>query len=1490
MDGQQVGLFLNQKTQMNSPHFNQPRSLTANIYQPCPTVGRKWFGALITSLAAVLLLHAASAIGQESAPAVTGVSPANTATAVPVSAAVTATFSEAIDPLTVNSSTFELLDSSGEVVPATMAYDSNTLTATLTPSSALAYSATYTATLKGGTTDPRIKDLAGDSLTADYTWSFVTAQAPSPEPTGWYAGDMHVHRSCGGSPVDVSTIHDAMVAQDVSVVSLLADMGNGEVQNPVTDLPKVNGQDDPISTPGRIIHWDAEWHWDATYSQYAHQALGGHLVNLGLTEAQQIWQEYTYPIINWAHQQGGISGFCHMQYLGEDFPTTLTCCTPIEYPVEVALGTADFIAEDVDGGDTAIDAYYRLLNCGFRPGLAAGSDYPCGQVIGPMLTYGQVAGGQLTYQGWIDAIARGRTVVSRVGHTQYLNLQVNGTATPGDEIKLTGPGDVPVSVQWTVTQSLARTIELVCDGVVVASKDAQAGPGAPDTLTATVTFTNSGWLCARVMGTNGHEVHTAAVFITVNGAPVRASVDDANFYVQWMDNLITNTSPGGVWNSYFPTSLAAAQARYQAALTVYQQIAAGLDVAPTVVTPLPTNAAVAVPIGSSVTATFSEALDASTVSGSTFILTDASGDSVAASVTYDAGRRRATLTPSSPLAYLTTYTATLKGGSSGIKDPAGTALAADSVWSFSTAALTLPTVSSTSPASDASGVVPFTTVSATFNEALNPSTVNASTFQLNDASGSLVPATVTYNNSSYTATLTPSSPLTAGTYTATLKSGVNGITDVTGNELAADYVWSFAVANYTGPYTIWSPATVPGTVADPDVSPVELGVKFRSSVNGYITGIRFYKSATNTGTHLGNLWTGSGTLLATATFTNETSSGWQEVSFDSPVAITANTTYVASYHTSTGHYSQDDDYFVSGVDSPPLRALAAGEDGPNGVYLYSAASAFPTSTYLSANYWVDVVFTTTVGPDVTPPTVVSTSPVAGATAVAVGSSVTATFSEAIASSTVSGTTFELRDSANALVPATISYNASTLTATLTPSVALAYNTIYTVTLMGGATDPRIKDLAGNALAGDDVWSFTTADLPPIPPTNGPGGPILVISAATSSFSPYYAEILRAEGLNEFTAMDISLVTNIAVLNNYDVVILGDMPLTASQVSMLTDWVNAGGNLIAMRPDKQLTALYGLSDAGGTISEGYMAINTNTPIGKGIVGDTLQFHGTADRYTLSGASSLATLYSDATTPTVYPAVASYNQGSGHVVIFTFDLARSIVYMRQGNPAWAGQEGDGATGIRATDMFVHPGQPNWIDTSKLLIPQADEQMHLLTHAIEQLNALRRPLPRLWYFPNLLKGVLIMTGDSEGCDGSCVDVPMQDVDSHGGYYTAYLLGTQPTPAQVNNWLAAGNGVAVHYDDTAEATAPTVSGMTAVYDTMTQAFTNAYGFAPRTVRNHWIVWVGWSEQAEIEASPWDRSGLQLLPLGIVAGQYAGVLHWEWLAYAFLRPQWRPY
>jgi hypothetical protein len=427
------------------------------------------------------------------------------------------------------------------------------------------------------------EDAAGNVSASKSAFVVITLQTTVPEPAGWYAGDMHVHRSCGESPEAVSSMFDRMTPQNLAVISLLADMGNGEVQDPITDLPLVNGQDDPISTSGQILHWDAEWHWDATYDQYPHQALGGHIVALGISDAQQIWDEYTYPVIDWVHQQNGIAGFAHLEYLDGGIPQSLTCCTPIEYPVEVALGSADFISEDVDDvtytgptlyPENAIQAYYKLLNTGFRPGFAAGTDYPCngGGALGSLLTYVQVAGGQMSYRNWIEGIANGRTVVSRNGHNEFLNLTVNGTASPGDEIDLAAAGSVQVTVQWTATQDYTGTVELVSNGVVVASKQATVAPGVPVNLTATVNFATSGWLAARRMDANGHLVHTAAVFVTVKNAPVRASAVDAQFYVDWMDNLLQMTSPGGAWNSFFVNSLSEAQSRYQSAKSIFQQI------------------------------------------------------------------------------------------------------------------------------------------------------------------------------------------------------------------------------------------------------------------------------------------------------------------------------------------------------------------------------------------------------------------------------------------------------------------------------------------------------------------------------------------------------------------------------------------------------------------------------------------------------------------------------------------------------------------------------------------------------------------------------------------------------------------------------------------------------------------------------------------------------------------------------------------------------
>ena len=171
--------------------------------------------------------------------------------------------------------------------------------------------------------------------------------------------------------------------------------------------------------------------------------------------------------------------------------------------------------------------------------------------------------------------------------------------------------------------------------------------------------------------------------------------------------------------------------------------------------------------------------------------------------------------------------------------------------------------------------------------------------------------------------------------------------------------------------SLWSASTVPLVPDADDPSALEVGLKFLSDVDGFVQGVRFYKSVNNNGTHVGNLWTSTGTRLATATFANETASGWQEVLFDLPVAIVANTTYVVSYHTNDGHYSASPAYFSSlGVDRAPLHAPLAATAGGNGVFLYGP-TAFPTSTFTATNYWVDVRFDST--PDTTSPVIADVS-------------------------------------------------------------------------------------------------------------------------------------------------------------------------------------------------------------------------------------------------------------------------------------------------------------------------------------------------------------------------------------------------------------------------------------------------------------------------------------------------------------------------------------
>jgi hypothetical protein len=181
---------------------------------------------------------------------------------------------------------------------------------------------------------------------------------------------------------------------------------------------------------------------------------------------------------------------------------------------------------------------------------------------------------------------------------------------------------------------------------------------------------------------------------------------------------------------------------------------------------------------------------------------------------------------------------------------------------------------------------------------------------------------------------------------------VSGAQNTSGQTMSSPFGWTFTTGAVSQcPCSVWQNGAPSGAVDAADTSAVNLGVQFQSSSGGKVIGVRFYKYADNTGSHVGSLWSSTGALLATGTFTNETASGWQELDFSSPVTITANTTYVVSFHTDAGHYAVTTSGLASAVTNGPLTALAGG-----GVYTYGSTNTFPSNTFNASNYWVDVVY------------------------------------------------------------------------------------------------------------------------------------------------------------------------------------------------------------------------------------------------------------------------------------------------------------------------------------------------------------------------------------------------------------------------------------------------------------------------------------------------------------------------------------------------------
>ncbi|MDD5092366.1 MAG: Ig-like domain-containing protein, partial [Candidatus Wallbacteria bacterium] len=420
---------------------------------------------------------------------------------------------------------------------------------------------------------------------------------------------------------------------------------------------------------------------------------------------------------------------------------------------------------------------------------------------------------------------------------------------------------------------------------------------------------------------------------------------------------------------------------------------------PTVSSTFPATGAVGSAVNGNITATFSEGISPGTVTSNSFTLMQGT-TLIPCDVTYVG--TIATLNPTSNLAANTLYTALLKKA---VTDLAGNALVLDSTWSFTTGAAldtTAPVVSSTIPASAATGVAVNSNITGTFSEAMAPATVTTATFTLRQG-GAPVTCEVTYVG--MIGTLHPTDNLKAGTvYSAEISTTAK---DLAGNALAVKKTWSFTTGTTADATAPLASSTVPANAATGVAINANISVTFSEAMNpATITSVSFTLKQGATAIESSVATVGS---IATLNPIND---------------LAASTQYTATITTA-------------------VRDLAG-------------------NALAVAKTWS---FTTGAASDTTAPAVSSTLPASAATAVAVNANVTATFSEAMDPSTITAAIFTLLQGTVAvLCDATY---VGTI-ATLNPVADLTAGTIYTATITTGA-----KDLAGNALAVAKTWSFTT---------------------------------------------------------------------------------------------------------------------------------------------------------------------------------------------------------------------------------------------------------------------------------------------------------------------------------------------------------------------------------------------------------------------------------
>jgi len=1054
-------------------------------------------------------------------PTVVSTVPANGAASVAVNTTISATFSEAMNAATINAATFTVTGPGATPVAGAVTFAGTT--ATFTPTVALATSILYTATITTGA-----KDLTGAPLAADFVRTFTTAVPPTVVSTVPANGAASVAVNTTIS----ATFSEAMNAATINAATFTV---TGPGATPVAGAVAFAGTTATFTPTAALANGTL---FTATITTGAKDAGGAALA----TNFAWTFTTTSTPTVTSTVPNNGATNVPLNQKITATFSGAMTASTI------TAVGTFTL---SLAGGGAAVagtvtyDAASNTATFAPIAALATNTQYTATVTTAAQSAQGAALAANVV---WTFTTAPAPSVVSTVpangGTAVPVNTVVSATFSEimnaatinAATFTVTGPGATPVAGVVTyagTTATFTPTAILANNTLFTATvtTGAKNPAGTPLAANFVWTFTTAPppvvVSAIPINGATAVAVNTT-ISATFSEAMNPATINAATFTVTGPGAAPVSgaVSYAGTIATFTPTTVLATRTLFTATITTSAKDPTGAPLAanfvrtfttagpPTVVSTVPVNGATAVGVNTTISATFSEAMNATTINAGTFTVTGPGATPVAGAVTY-AGVT-ATFTPAIVLATSTLYTATI---TTGAKNPAGAALAANFVWTLTTAAP--PAVVSTVPANGATAVPVNTVVSATFNEAMSPATITGATFTLTGPGAAPVAGVVTYAGN--TATFTPAGVIANSTlFTATITTGAK---DPTGAPLAANFVWTFTTA---APPAIVSTVPANGATAVPVNTLVS--ATFSEAMNAAtinaatftvtgpgatpVAGVVTYTGNTATFTPTAIL---ANNILFTATITTGAKDPagvplaanfvWTFTTAPPPTVVS---TVPASDATAVPVNTLVSATFSEAMNAATINAATFTVTGPGatpvaGAVTYAGNTATFTPTAILANSTLFTATITTGAKDPTgaplaanfvwtfttaaPPSVVSTIPVNGTTAVPVNTLVSTTFSETMNAATINAATFTVTGPGATPVAGVVTYAGNT--ATFTPTAILANSTLFTATITTGAKDP-----AGVPLAANFVWTFTTAPPPTVVSTVPANGAVTVAESIT----------------------------------------------------------------------------------------------------------------------------------------------------------------------------------------------------------------------------------------------------------------------------------------------------------------------------------------------------------------------------------------------------------